>query len=428
VRRVADDAKTPLSYHPIVAGGLVFVAGQDEILAFDLRTGAPAWGQPNAAVYRDRNAGAPSDSAAHDLPNVLGATRFTLTACGDRLYARTGSALSGPATSSATVRREGFLVCLDLKAEGRLVFPPIKSEAGWTFEGAPISDGNLFYVATRRHEIQPQLHVAAFDAETGQSRWRQFVLAADTPAGANFFEATNNLLTLYRDTLYYNTNAGAVAALATQDGRLRWVSRYPRVTEGDLLKPAPHLDRDLVPCLYDRGTLLVAPADSRRIFCFDAATGQILWQTGPEVEDVVHLLGVVDDQLIAGGHRLYWISLRGPDQGRVRHGWPDSHEKLGYGRGILAGDCVWWPTRDKIYLFESTTGRLKKEIQLAPRGLSGGNLVVAQGHVLVATGNELVALGQTSGGAKDGAGRLAQREPRYPPSCLPTTISKQSRN
>ena len=44
-----------------------------------------------------------------------------------------------------------------------------------------------------------------------------------------------------------------------------------------------------------------AAADSRRILAFDAATGQILWQTGSEVEDVVHLLGVAGDRLIASG-------------------------------------------------------------------------------------------------------------------------------
>ena len=59
-----------------------------------------------------------------------------------------------------------------------------------------------------------------------------------------------------------------------------WVSLYPRDRRGDLLQLAPHWQRDLNPCLFDRGTLLVAPADSPRIFALDAATGQILWQSG----------------------------------------------------------------------------------------------------------------------------------------------------
>ncbi len=41
------------------------------------------------------------------------------------------------------------------------------------------------------------------------------------------------------------------------------------------------------PCVLDRGTLLVAPADSPHIFAFDAATGQMSgkpaakWKTPP---------------------------------------------------------------------------------------------------------------------------------------------------
>ncbi len=206
-------------------------------------------------------------------------------------------------------------------------------------------------------------------------------------------ENSNNLLTLHRETLYFNTNAGAVAALSARDGRIQWVSLYPRVLRGNLLNREPFADRDLVPCLYDRGTLLVAPSDSPRILALDAANGQVLWQTGSEVDDVVHLLGVAGDYLIASGHKLYWIGLKGPERGRIKIALPDGGEHLGYGRGILAGDSIWWPTREKILLFATRSARLKKEIPLAPRRVTGGNLLVANGQMLVATGTELVALG-----------------------------------
>jgi outer membrane protein assembly factor BamB len=391
-RRAADDARTPLSYHPVVVDDLVFVGSQTEVLAYGLRTGRPAWGHESAAIYRD-HLDRPAQSA-YNPPNTLGTPRFTLTVQGNKLFARMGSAATGQPRQQAAGARNSYLVCLDLKAEGRLAFPRLVAEEGWTYEGTPVCDGASFYVAMRRHEVQPQLHVGCFDSETGQLRWRQFVSAADTPAGSFLLENTNNLLTLHRETLYYNTNAGAVAALSVHDGRPLWVSLYPRAQEGDLLKPEPHWDRDLVPCLYDRGTLLVAPADSRRVFAIEAATGQILWQSGPETGDVVHLLGVSGDRLIAGGNRLYWLALSGPDRGKVKALWPDGQEKLGYGRGILAGDCVAWPTRDKIYVFDAATGRLRKDIDLAPRGAAGGNLLIAGDRLLIASGAELVCFSQ----------------------------------
>ena len=155
------------------------------------------------------------------------------------------------------------------------------------------------------------------------------------------------------------------------------------------------------PCILDRGTLLVAPADSPRIFAFDAPTGQLLWQTGAEVEDATGLLGAEGDWLIAGGARLYWISLREEDRGRVKHVWPESSERPGYGRGIMAGKDVLWPTRDKLCIFDRQTARLRKTVDLAALGVSGGNLLVAHGRLLIATENELIALG-TGGGRGDG--------------------------
>ena len=284
------------------------------------------------------------------------------------------------------------IVCLDLEAEGRLLWKVAPDEEGLAFEGSPVADGGYVYVAMRRSDIQPQAIVACYATDTGELVWQQFVCAAETPARGMVHETTHNLLTLHGDTLYFNTNLGAVAALAARDGRVKWVSLYPRIRRGDLFKPRPHWSRDLNPCVFDRGRLYVAPSDSQRIFALEAATGQILWQTGPEVEAVVHLLGVAGNQLIASGEKLHWIGLEGQDQGKQKHLWPDGHEKLGHGRGILAGNLVYWPTREQIYVFDQTTARLKKSISLAPWGITGGNVLIADNRLLIATSKELIAL------------------------------------
>jgi len=389
-RAVSEDPNAPLSYHPVLVGDLVLVNNRREVMAFDLRTGKPPWEGAGTSIYRaelEGAAGTPSDP-----DNVLGTPRCTMSVCDGRLYARMGTALTGGPQQLAHTVRPGYLVCLDLAAEGRLMWK-IRPEEGWAFDGSPAADGENVYAAMRCNDIRPQAHVACFDAQTGRRRWRRFVCAAETPARGTLFQNTHNLLTLNRKTIYFNTNLGAVAALSADDGRLLWVSLYPRARRGDLLKLAPHWHRDLNPCLYSHGVLLVAPADSSRIFALEAATGQILWQTGPEVEDVVHLLGATEDHLIAGGHRLYWIGLREETAGRVEHVWPDGHEKLGYGRGVLAADSILWPTQRKVYVFDQKTAELKKAIDLVAQGVIGGNLLVAGRYLLIASGSELVALG-----------------------------------
>ena len=391
---VAEDSTAPLSYHPLAVGERVFVNDQREILAIRATSGRPAWGDAGSAIYREQLEGAAGAFA--NPPDTLGTPRFTMTIRDNRLYARMGSAVTSQPQQASSPTAAGSLVCLDLEAEGKLVWKAVPDE-GWAFEGAPLVEGGRVYVAMRRSDIRPQAHVACFDAPTGRLRWRRFVCGAETPARGMLYQCTHGLLTLDGDTIYYNTNLGAIAALSADEGRLLWVSLYPRDRRGDLLRLALHWQRDLNPCLVHQGTLLVAPADSPRLFSLDAATGQILWQSGTELDDVVHLLGVAGDQLIASGRKLYWIALDGPQRGRFSHVWPDGQEKPGYGRGLLTSSGVLWPNRSKIYVFDPQTARPKKVIDLAPLGLCGGNLLVVDGRLLVATSTELIALGQGGG-------------------------------
>jgi outer membrane protein assembly factor BamB len=410
---VAEDPAAPLSCHPVVVGDRVFVNNQQEIVAVRLADGKPAWSGAGPSIYREAWEG--MAGALGNPPDTLGAARFTMTVCDGRLYACMGSAVtSQPQQASAPVV-PGSLVCLDLEAQGKLLWK-VEPEEGWAFEGAPLVQRTRLLVAMRRNDIRPQAHVACFDALTGRLRWRRFVSAAETPARGTLSQCTHNLLTLAGDTIYYNTNLGAVAALAADDGRILWVSLYPRDRHGDLAQLAPHWQRDLNPCLVDHDTLLVAPADSPRIFALHAPTGQILWQSGSALDDAVHLLGVAGDQLIASGRKLYWIHLSGPSRGSLSHVWPDGDAKPGYGRGVLAGNRVLWPTRQKIYVFDQKTAQPMKTIDLAPLGMTGGNLVVAGDRLLVATASELIALGPRAAETKPPAAEVTRSN--HPPDAV----------
>jgi outer membrane protein assembly factor BamB len=387
-RKAGDSANAP-SYHPLLLGERIFFNDQREIQAIHAADGRPVWGETSPAIFRDQMEGIVG--AASLPPDVLGVPRFTMTALDGRLYARMGSPITCRPQQPSSAAGGSYLACIDLEAEGKLLWKAA-AEEGWAFEGSPLADATGVYVAMRRSDIRPQAHVACFDAQTGRLRWRRFICGAETPARGQIAQCTHNLLALRGETIYYNTNLGAVAALSTNQGRLLWISLYPRARRGDLAHLASHWQRDLNPCLCTGATLLVAPADSPCIFAFDAGTGQILWRN--ELEDVGQLLGVAGDCLIASGRRLYWIGLSGEHRGRLKHVWPDSQEKLGYGRGVLADGNVLWPTRDKLYVFDQQTAQPKKAIDLASLGVSGGNLLVARGRLLIASATELVALGR----------------------------------
>jgi outer membrane protein assembly factor BamB len=241
-------------------------------------------------------------------------------------------------------------------------------------------------------------------------RWRVKLCAANSPAGANWDEVTHNLLTLHEDSIYCNSNLGVVAAIST-DGQVRWITSYPR----SALRPRDpdqsdlHYMRDLNPCLLYGDCLIVAPTDTDKVFALDANTGQVRWEIS--LADVVHLLGVGAGNLLAGGDSLYWIDVR---SGKVVGQFPQPTKRPkpelsrvnmpGYGRGVLADDLVYWPTRERIFVFKQQTQKIQtadkrfvwepigeRVIDLRPRGVKGGNLVIANGVMLIAGANGLVA-------------------------------------
>ena len=285
------------------------------------------------------------------------------------------------------------------------------AEEGWAFDGAPVVAGPRLFIAMRRSDIRPQAHVACFDTTTGRMRWRRFVCAAETPARGTLAECTHTLLTLAGGTIYVNTNLGAVASLAVEDGRINWLSLYPRVRSGNLAPHGRPLAARLESLPLRSWPALRGPRRQPQGLCLgrrngpDPLAGTAADQPADRpaetpvqdpLDDVVHLLGVSGDCLIASGHKLYWIAIAGPRAGNIAHVWPEGQDKLGYGRGLLAGPYVLWPTREKIYVFDQQTARLKREIQLAPLGVRGGNLLVADGRLLIATPSELIVLGPTA--------------------------------
>lgn len=390
-RRVGEERGQLLSYHPLISGNLLLVSTADNVLAFVARTGKPAWGESPVVYPGAGDVATLAANRAGYSRSVLGVPRFTLTVHGNKLFARMGSQITAGIQGNPPARNSGHLICLDLRAEGRLLWSLAPSEEGWAFEGTPVCDGERIYVGMRRSEVNPQAHIACYDADSGQLIWKRFVCSAQSPARGMAEECTHNLLTLAQGMLYYNTNLGCVAAVETDGGNIAWIAKYPRPKSGDLARPAAHFYRDLTPCVYDRGRVFVAPSDCDRIFALDAGSGRALWEA-PHADDAVQLLGVGAGRLIASGDRLWWIDV---ETGKIMHVWPEQPSLRGFGRGLLAKDKVYWPTRDAIYVFDQRSGAAIDLIDLRRRlrngqDAMGGNIVTNGEQIVIATPTELL--------------------------------------
>ncbi len=412
-------AERLLAYHPIVVGDQVLVADDRFITAFNLnsRPGEPSG---SSAVHVDH---------AWKTPDLLGPAaagrasgglaRFTLTAQGNRVFARVGP----PPATMMTMNRMGmgmgmggsspsFVVALDRSSpdggkilwrrEASEIALPKRNAAGGSrnavFEGSPVADARNVYVAMTDRIEMTATYVACLDAANGATRWVRYVCEANANVDqfmAGGPEISHRLLTLDGPTLYYQTNLGAVASIDAETGGIRWLATYPWAGRSG---GGPGHERDLNPAIVHDGLVIVAPDDAPAIYAFDAATGRLAWKTDPIPDDVklTHLLGVAKGQLIATGDRVLWYDAR---NGKLAHAWPDNAQAVqGFGRGILAGDRVYWPTRTEIHVLDQASGlRADAPIKLQETyQCEGGNLAVGDGYLIVAQANALVVFCQNS--------------------------------
>lgn len=392
--RVAEGAGELLSLHPLVVGQRIILATgpvREDIEVLEASSGR---------VELERRP-RPAAELVPQYPGSRGVPRLTLTSHAGSLFATTSD--WGAATQ---------MIAIDLQRDHKLSLAVELSEPDWpgrwVFEGPPLADHDTLYVALRRtDQVRPAMYVAGFSRSDGRLQWRTSVCEAeaDLPVSGGYL---SNLLTMRDGILYYNTNMGAVASLETSDGSLRWVVTYPRQlsTDGSADRNDLHFYRDLTPPLVSRDLVVIAARDCQRIFALDAATGALIWLTPPELAaDAIHLLGVSNERLILSGECLYWFDIesgqlvgRYPSYFHAAPGYARPQPR-GFGRGLLVGDEVYWPTRDAIFVFDQQTvktdrgwrPKLVRRIDLKPLKATGGNLALADNLLLVAGADRLYA-------------------------------------
>ncbi len=398
-----------LAYYPIILGDQVILCDDTEICAFRLDV-RPDGSLDEAArrkqllVWKSK---VPSGGAPHSARGGGSPPHYTLTAFGDRIYVRLDSA--GTSHGSG-----GVLVALEnnrevegklkwIKAASEIELPARRGGAGEhflpAFEGTPVADARHVYVALTEAATETWVYVACLDAETKETVWVKYLgnassafdMMRNQQLGA---EIGHRLLSLDGQTVYYQTNMGSVAALDADTGDVRWLATYPT---RDLNGPnfgTPEPKRDLNPAVVSDGLVIVAPADAPEIFAFDAATGQLAWKSKP-IPEIAHLLGCADGKLYATGDHVFTFDLQ---SGALLRTWPEVGKFEGYGRGLLAGDKIYWPNKTEIHVLDQATGgNVHETIPLSQAfNKLGGNLAVGDGFLVVAGRDELAVYCQNT--------------------------------
>lgn len=400
--RMALD-RGPLRLFPVTDGQRVFVSDGDAIRAWNLLTGEPAWPneQPEPAVIHPS---VPAERASLPFRPTSGVAWQTLTIHQGKLLARMGSPVTGP-TQSERGDLVSELVCLDLRTgQGKLLWKLTEEDITpegppWCLEGTPVVAEETAYAVLYRRLPEPEYALLAVDAETGVIQWQRSIGAARPSVDDSINRVSHLLLTSGQGRLYLSTDQGAILALSPRDGKLLWAVSYesqpPELQNG----ASAHLQTGLLPPLYWNGRVVVAPNDSRLMFCLEAASGKILWQRRTP-ERLRHLIGITDRghgaRLLASGHSLWTFDLEDGGLGwRMTQSEP---EERGYGQGLLAGEALFWPTREFLYQLDPQTGVLQRKIALRTSDSAhyGGNLAVANGLLLIAEPDCISVYGEYS--------------------------------
>lgn len=420
---IAPDRK--LCYHPIVLGDQVVICDENKISAYNLndRPEGPLGSRSGkiSPIWEAPPDGQDGSGPRAVQPNLT-IPRYTLTAFGDRIYARLGSAgapmILGMGMGVPRAPSQSKIIAVDRTTEGKVLWAqsatdvtlpkrPAETVRNIGFEGTPLADARSVYVAMTERREQTATYVACLNADDGSTRWVRYLGAASTDAenmpgfgmGMGGFTWSNDfghrLLTLDGPTIYYQTNLGAVVALDAETGGIRWVATYPRL---DRIDGGPAHDRDLNPAIVHDGLVIVAPDDAASLYAFDAEGGRLVWKSDPVPADVklAHLLGVAKGRVIATGDRVLLYDVK---TGKLLHSWPDGgHVYEGFGRGLLADDRIYWPTRNEIHILDQETGlRTDPPIKLQEAfNTTGGNLAVGDGYLIVAQPDALVVFCQNS--------------------------------
>ncbi len=286
-------------------------------------------------------------------------------------------------------------------------------------------------------------YIVAFDAATGDQRWRYRVggyYAAHTGSEGG----PSSTPTIHDGTVYAVGRYGRLVALSLSDGAERWAVEL----EGQSYAKTPHYGWTTSPVVVDKIVLLMTggAGSGNSISAFDRKTGKHLWSRGDgavnyQTPAVLTLAGrrqlvVVNDDWLIGmepasgeilwqhdhdtftveafaqptaidGDRFlinslqevaaYEVSAEG-DRFAVREVWRNNQLKSSYAIPVVHGGSIFGFSRNILVCLDAATG----ELRWKSREPGGRGLTLVDGHLVILgpEGDIVVAAAQPDGYAE----------------------------
>ncbi|MBV8881879.1 MAG: PQQ-binding-like beta-propeller repeat protein, partial [Planctomycetaceae bacterium] len=240
-------------------------------------------------------------------------------------------------------------------------------KSDFCFGGPPVVRGDRVYAPVMTSPFSGRhCWVLCLDARSGQPVW-----CTDLGTAPQTKEMSVALLAEEEGTVVLSTNYGVLAALDSATGAFEWLVKYM----GARPKRSQHRSAASPPVIA--GSLVyVLTQDCDELLAYDRWTGveaslpklsqEIAWN------DVVHLIGRVDEWLVFSGPRN--LALR-PLDGQVLN-LPEAEPGYRFGRGTIDGGRLYLPSRNELSVFDTRTWKQVESLKW-PDPTGPGNALIA---------------------------------------------------
>lgn len=320
------------------------------------------------------------------------------------VYARLGSTVTRKRTAVPWGdHAPAVLAAFDASRGGRLLSGfPLSPGLEEEFDGPPlVRDGRLYVAIRKRDEVRTQAIVRCVDVANLKVVWDRTLCNAETRGRGTRDEANQTAIFVDGDRLYVVPQMGCVACLDAPSGAIRWLMRYPRPSFTSDSPNRARWNRGLGGIHLRSNLLVVLAADCERVFALDSLSGEFRWCSRREVmADAQYVLGSTEDQILLMGESVYWLDAA---TGQVKACYPERWANVAPGqvdlqaapgRGIWAGEAVWYPTKDGVLkLTMNAAGQVvvTSVLKLPEHSEAVGNLAYHDGQLLWASGDCVIA-------------------------------------
>ncbi|MCG3179866.1 MAG: Outer membrane protein assembly factor BamB [Phycisphaerae bacterium] len=406
---------------PVIHNEVVYVTSPAGAFAFTSTSGTPLWRNDN--ILPGSGAMVQYYGRAAFVPEL-----FSPTYCDDRLYITYSHPSSyNPYNRGGTAPPAG-LVCLDATSGRELWRFDVNSVPdllGASLGGSPLVHRGTVYFVCRvlRAQVFESCHLIAIDTRSGKCLWHRQLIESSTGYGYGYVPSTTvPIASADGNTVYVTTNLGAVAAVAADNGLVRWLRLYdrnvPKTDPRYRYMAAPQGDTGknwrMAPTLLWNGRVVSLPTDGKSLLVLDSQTGRVIHtiSRNKDLFDAGELYGIVNGRLYACGTQLICWDLVSN-----RRAWAESLGHDPVARGFLTQRYLYIPTDRQLLRVALDPDAKERQEGFMWKSEVAGSIVLTGMHIITANSQRISGFAEWEV-AKATAERAIARNPNDPKNYL----------